>query len=272
MKSYPVGELTVQVKAIVEWSNKEKFKYAKDTSDTWVLFILERGSFRFGIGKHNGIAGPGDLVLCPPNTELQREILNPLTFLAVYFDWYTGEGEPILDERQLFPNPTGRSVVLDSQRLASTYQYLRKAKDRTDSLSRYRVNFLLQDIWQLYAWERDASKRERYMRPADPLMREVERLLTDNDSGFTNFKNLSRELGLSAVQFTRRFKAAYGMTPTAYLTEARLLKARRLLVETQLTLEEIAQRCGYESGLYLSRVFTKKMRMSPSQYRKAHRL
>ncbi|WP_436244961.1 AraC family transcriptional regulator [Paenibacillus sp. LjRoot56] len=44
-----------------------------------------------------------------------------------------------------------------------------------------------------------------------------------------------------------------------------------LLQETTLTLEKIAEACGYASGYYFSRVFSLHMSMSPSQYRKLHR-
>ncbi|MCZ8523462.1 helix-turn-helix domain-containing protein [Paenibacillus mucilaginosus] len=49
-------------------------------------------------------------------------------------------------------------------------------------------------------------------------------------------------------------------------------RARTLLLETSLTLDEIADRCGYENGFYLSRIFSRKMRVPPSVYRKIHRV
>ncbi|MNW10668.1 DNA-binding transcriptional regulator AraC [compost metagenome] len=45
-----------------------------------------------------------------------------------------------------------------------------------------------------------------------------------------------------------------------------------LLTGTTFSLDTIAEACGYETGFYLSRIFTKKMGMSPSAYRKAYRI
>jgi transcriptional regulator GlxA family with amidase domain len=85
-------------------------------------------------------------------------------------------------------------------------------------------------------------------------------------------KQLSSGLGISPVQFTRRFQAAYGQTPIDFLTSLRLQKAQALLLETELTLEQVADQCGYENGFYLSRMFSKKLNISPSAYRKSHRI
>lgn len=85
-------------------------------------------------------------------------------------------------------------------------------------------------------------------------------------------KTLSAELGLSAVQFTRRFKSRFSKTPTEHLVTLRLDKVRHMLLETNYPLDAIAEQCGYENGFYLSRVFSKKFETSPSQYRKTHQL
>jgi transcriptional regulator GlxA family with amidase domain len=84
--------------------------------------------------------------------------------------------------------------------------------------------------------------------------------------------SLSDSLGLSPVQFTRQFRKAMGTTPSECLASLRLHKARTMLLETGLTIQTIAERCGYGSGLYLSHVFAQHMKTSPGQFRKTHRV
>jgi transcriptional regulator GlxA family with amidase domain len=74
------------------------------------------------------------------------------------------------------------------------------------------------------------------------------------------------------VQFTRRFRATYGVTPIEYLTSVRINLAQRLLIHTDLTLEAIADQMGWSSGYYFSTVFTKHTGISPGRYRRAHRI
>jgi AraC-like DNA-binding protein len=270
MKQYSIGELSPHVHIIVRWNNKKQFVYDREPNETWTLFIPESGSFLFEIGSHRGTATFGDLVLCPPDVLMEREVVTPLTFLAIYFDLYTHGGHKIESEHELLPDAAGKCVVQDTQRLSSTCEYLKKVIHQKDSVSVYRRNFLLQDLWQLYAWESNSASQDKQKQPVDPLMRQAESLLREASSASFGMKNVSGELGLSAVQFTRRFKAVYGMTPSDYVTSLRLSRARTLLAETKMTLDQIAQKCGYENGLYLSRIFSKKMNISPSQYRKAH--
>jgi AraC-like DNA-binding protein len=56
------------------------------------------------------------------------------------------------------------------------------------------------------------------------------------------------------------------------LASLRLHKARTMLLETGLTIQTNAERCGYGSGLYLSHVFAQHMKTSPGQFRKTHRV
>ncbi|MDF2721147.1 MAG: hypothetical protein K0Q59_822 [Paenibacillus sp.] len=60
------------------------------------------------------------------------------------------------------------------------------------------------------------------------------------------------------------------MTPSKYLTSLRLEKAKKLLAETNWTLDQISGSCGYQNGFYLSRVFKANCLVTPNQYRKEH--
>jgi transcriptional regulator GlxA family with amidase domain len=62
------------------------------------------------------------------------------------------------------------------------------------------------------------------------------------------------------------------VNPSDLVRSLRIRKAAGLLLDTELTLDQIAARCGYESGFYLSRVFSKSMNMSPSKYRELNRV
>lgn len=76
------------------------------------------------------------------------------------------------------------------------------------------------------------------------------------------------QCGLSVCGFIRQFKAHTGSTPNQYLIQLRMYKAMELLLNTGYTVAEIAALVGYENPLYFSRLFHKKMKMSPSQYRR----
>ncbi|MER6001415.1 helix-turn-helix transcriptional regulator [Nonomuraea angiospora] len=79
--------------------------------------------------------------------------------------------------------------------------------------------------------------------------------------------DLARTLAVSSSLLSRRFRDVRGVTPGQYLRGVRLQKARELLTGTDFTLQTIAERCGYRSAFYLSRVFKAATGQSPSEYR-----
>lgn len=161
----------------------------------------------------------------------------------------------------------------DHNRLSSTYFYMEQlARLRSEEPSPVQWNHFLQDLWQLYWMEQEVSRQAEERRGQDPLMQEAERWLRQQAFGPIVLKEFGERLGLSPVQLTRKFQGAYGVTPMDYLTSLRIQKAKTLLLETEMTLEQIAEQCGYENGFYLSRMFSKTVKTSPSQYRKAHRV
>ncbi len=82
---------------------------------------------------------------------------------------------------------------------------------------------------------------------------------------------LCRSLGVSKNALYERFRTAFGKTVGEYITEARLKKAKKLLCDSTLSIDSIAEQTGFASYTYFSRSFKKKYRLPPFAYRKAHK-
>ena len=91
-------------------------------------------------------------------------------------------------------------------------------------------------------------------------------------------QNYNQEITLTAAASFSSVSPAYlsacfskkcGMTFVEYLHAYRSEIAARYLVETDLTLEEIADRVGFGDSSYLNRCFKKRYQQSPGQYRRA---
>lgn len=72
---------------------------------------------------------------------------------------------------------------------------------------------------------------------------------------------------LSAYHCLRVFKALHGVTPVCYLNNRRVLAAERLLRETEVTVDEIALRVGFESRTSLFRHIKRVRGVAPSALR-----
>ncbi|WP_434451058.1 helix-turn-helix domain-containing protein [Lentzea sp. E54] len=80
--------------------------------------------------------------------------------------------------------------------------------------------------------------------------------------------DIAAEVHLSVYHFVRVFRAATGETPYRYLTRLRIERARGLLTGSDLTIGQIAERCGFGSPGALSTAFLGHVGVRPSVYRK----
>jgi transcriptional regulator GlxA family with amidase domain len=74
---------------------------------------------------------------------------------------------------------------------------------------------------------------------------------------------------MSARTLTRRFRAETGLSPTRWLLEQRVQRARELLETTDLPITAVAHRCGFASPLALREQFARRTGTTPGRYREA---
>ncbi len=73
---------------------------------------------------------------------------------------------------------------------------------------------------------------------------------------------------LSPTYFSRLFKEKMNISFTSYVNQLRIGEAQRLLLDTRLTIIEIAEAVGFEDQSYFSKVFKEITKRTPTQYRK----
>lgn len=104
------------------------------------------------------------------------------------------------------------------------------------------------------------------------VRQKLEQIKAHIDINFSdNTLSVSRlaELGnVSEVYFRKIFKTLYGISPSQYITNARLKQAESLMKYPFLTLEECAKQSGFSTLQYFCRVFKKVKGITPAQYRK----
>lgn len=102
---------------------------------------------------------------------------------------------------------------------------------------------------------------------ARPLARVLERIEASIEPG-VSLQVLAEECGLSRAYFAAAFRAATGQSAHRYLTQRRLLRARNLLRDGELTLAQIALRCGFSSQAHFSDAFRREIGHTPSAFRR----
>jgi transcriptional regulator GlxA family with amidase domain len=83
--------------------------------------------------------------------------------------------------------------------------------------------------------------------------------------------SIARHFHMSTRNLSRVFSRGSGATLISFLNDARIDAARRYLEGSDLSIKEIAGRCGFDNGESLRRLFTRRLSLSPQEYRQRFR-
>lgn len=86
-----------------------------------------------------------------------------------------------------------------------------------------------------------------------------------------DIEEIGREVGLNENKLQQGFKILYHNTVNKHIHKMRLEMARHLLLRTEYSISEIADRIGLNSKSYFSRIFRESYNISPSEYRQKNR-
>ncbi len=101
----------------------------------------------------------------------------------------------------------------------------------------------------------------------DPAIAKALSLIHQQPQKPWSVASLARQVAHSRPTFARRFAELVGETPVAYLTRWRMCLATKLLTETELSIEEVAGRVGYETAAAFSKAFRRNYGDAPGRFR-----
>lgn len=122
-----------------------------------------------------------------------------------------------------------------------------------------------------------AGLEDRGRKPSEDRPLDAQRLTRVREAveadlqGPLSVDSLATVACLSPAHFSRRFLAATGQTPHAYVLARRIETARRLLAETDETLADIAVTCGFSGQSHFTAQFRSTTGLPPGRWRKQAR-
>ncbi len=96
----------------------------------------------------------------------------------------------------------------------------------------------------------------------------LRRKMFSNLSEHRSIQDMAKEIGLSQSHFFKIYKQIYGVSPTCDLINARIEKAKQLLLLEKKTVNEVAEMLGYVNLTHFIRQFKSKTNLSPTEYRR----
>ncbi|GGA46759.1 GlxA family transcriptional regulator [Pelagibacterium lentulum] len=102
----------------------------------------------------------------------------------------------------------------------------------------------------------------------DAAVRDAQIWIADNYATHNPVGKLAHKIGLSQRNFTRRFRAATGITPLEYVQLIRVEEAKQLLETGRLSIEDAGYAVGYDDPTSFGRLFKRRTGLTPAAYRR----
>jgi AraC-like DNA-binding protein len=206
-------------------------------------------------------------VVVPPGLEFDAVLDHPVRQVFAHFEFVGWPPEAV---RELVPEP----VVADDDPVRSALdQELRTSLSQheaeLDPVLASRVKALIHLTIADVLRQIPEDRAEHYLRITDgqeEILDVLQHIHQHIDSPLSN-ADLASIAHSSESRFIRRFREVTGQTPARYVQDRRLRQAAELLVSTDRSIDEIAERCGFANRYYFTRVFATRMGVPPARYR-----
>jgi YesN/AraC family two-component response regulator len=99
-------------------------------------------------------------------------------------------------------------------------------------------------------------------------LKEIKEYIESHFSEKITLDNLAAQFYINKFYLSRLFKEQFGISVNNYLLQLRTTRAKQLLRFSDLSIEQIGQRCGMDDANYFSRMFKKIEGSTPGEYRR----
>ena len=225
------------------------FDFSEKPRKSYELYYVENGYAEVKTNSLTLTAFSGDIIYIPSETRCK------ITF----------HSEPDFFGRGLifrhFPNVypydfSAQIITLNAKQL----KYLREVP----------INSKVVDCAFLYRFYRFLNELQKNMRKHSEKHFAKIQIALDymNNNDIYSIPELAKLCKMSESHFYATFKKITGATPTQIKAKLQALKAEQLLKSTDLSIEEISHRVGFESTTHFRKVFFKRYGTTPKELRK----
>ena len=235
----------------------------------YIMNLTVKGRGKVFSGEHEFIVEPGDLLLFPPEAVHyygRADDSNEWYHRWVYFrpraywaDWLR------------WPHEVERvgHIKLADEQLANEFDSLflnieethKEIRPMSEQLAMNLLERLLIRCYEVSSLADHA--------PMDHRILEACQILSASLSAEVSIEELAEQVFLSPSRLAHLFREQVGVSIVRWREDQRIIRAKLLLQTTPLPVAVIGQQTGYDDQLYFSRVFKKRVGVSPSEYRKS---
>ena len=236
---------------------RHKFSTNNIREDFYLLILIE-GSFDVYLNGKIVPISEGDAIIFPPN---ERFIYSKSQEENVYYLWthFTGSYAECLIKKLGLPL---NSIIknADCAQAVSAFENAFELTLKNSSFIDSELSVFINNLLINIAKSLKSESSEKHI--AKSLT-----IINESFSSDIAIAELANAENLSVSRYNYVFKKSMGVSPLKYITSLRMSKAKYLLKNTDLTVSQIANECGYSDSHFFHRIFKNENEMTPKQYR-----
>ena len=243
--------------------------YERQQGHTLSLY-LQGGHKSYRVGQNANKGSPGKLCLMPKGINSNWYVNEQLDLAHLYFS-----DELLRQYAARFADMDSRLVALDEltyqqdphlEALFKAYlQYLRHGQQSFDLAGEQLLHACFSHLLQHYNLK--PAKLTPIKAGLSPYHRQkIRDYIQQNLGQKLTISAMASQLDLSPYHFAHMFKLSFADTPANYVLSSRIQQAR-LLLQTPMSLAEIATTTGFNQQSHLSQYFKRLVGCSPGKYR-----
>lgn len=230
------------------------------------LFYITLGEGIFSIAGNRISVKSGDLLLINsnvPHTELSSK-QNALGYIVL----------GVKSVEFAFENEENRDYLMScnpilTQKLAPIFREILQEKESGERYSSELCQSLLQTVlFYILKNTGDSISLTESERSVSKECAEVKRYIDSHFKEDITLDVLSKRAHINKYYLVHSFKKAFGMSPINYLQFRRITESRRIIVETDTPISQIAQMMGFTSQSSFTQCFKRIVNLTPTHLRK----
>lgn len=230
--------------------------------DNFLLFFIRSGRFAIDLpDRERIIAHAGDFVLIDCYKPQSYQALDASEVLWIHFNGISARMYyDFISERKgnVFSTANSQFAVNRLQRICAGFRAGKRMSEPV--MSRYLTDILTECASAPDEIPTDESSH-RY------AMEDVQEFIVANLAQELTNEELADMACMSPGYFIKEFRRATGVTPHAFIVNARMDAAKRMLADSQASLKQICAKCGFSSPSAFCLAFKRAQGMTPLEYR-----
>ncbi len=255
-------EMELEVNCVGNHSTKN-LKFTSNNTvgrlDYYLLYIKE-GSLTLYLPQEQKHIDEGKFIIIPPHTpyKYSNNGKGKIDYLWVHFTGSAVEKRLAEYGIEKFPKI---NVTAPSETVLTRFQSIFDACAKQDGFRQREISVLFERLLISLARRINGANTARGMYSS------ISYVMTHYGQKI-KVSDLAKSENLSVSRFCAVFKAQMGISAVEFITKTRLSAACELLLSTDYSITEIANTVGFSDSHFFSKTFTKKLGVTPSDYRK----